>query len=271
MGMKAAACTWALAVLLLLTATAPALALDREATGLMIDIGRHLTPMIARVQTRTADGRMNAGSGVPIAADLIATNCHVTRRADFIQVIANGFQGPTPYRVIAQAVAINRDVCVLRLANRLAIPPARFGNVPKVDAPVVAIGFTGGMRVRLHVGEVRKLHELEGAQVIETSTAFDQGASGGGLFDDNGELVGLISFRSQYSAQHGQLRYFSMPTQWITDLVNGDNFQPIAPQTGRAFWEETGASLPDFLRGQLSPKDERASESIRVPQFESQR
>ena len=167
------------------------------------------------MQTRTADGKLNSGSGVPIAPDLVATNCHVTRRADFIQVIANGYDGPMAYAVIGQATSTQRDVCLLRLANRLSMPPVRLGAAPAISTPVVAIGFTGGFRIRLHIGQVKKLHEHDGAQVIEASTAFDHGASGGGLFNQSGELVGLISFRSQ----HNQSRYFSMPTQWITDLI----------------------------------------------------
>jgi serine protease Do len=254
-------------VLLLSMLATPTAAAERVTTNQMLNMGRNLTPLVVRVLSRSAEGRMNVGSGVAVASNLVVTNCHVTRRANSIQVIANGFEGPMPYRAVAQASATSKDVCVLRLEQRLALPPVRMGQGVNVGDPVIAIGFTGGTQIRLHAGEVKKLHALEGSHVLETSTAFDQGASGGGLFSKDGELVGLITFRSQFN----DLRYFSTPAQWIAELIESAPFEPIAPLAGRAFWEETGARLPNFLRGQLSPKEDRSDETIRLPQFERDR
>jgi serine protease Do len=256
------------AALLLSMVAVPAPAAERATPNQMLNMGRNLTPLVVRVHSRTAEGRMNVGSGVAVGNNLVATNCHVTRRANTIQVIANGFEGPMPYRAVAQASSTGKDVCVLRLEQRLALPPVRMSQgTVKIDDPVIAIGFTGGTQIRLHVGAVKKLHALEGSQILETSTAFDQGASGGALFSSDGELLGLITFRSQFN----DLRYFSTPAQWIVELIESAPFEPIAPLAGRAFWEETGARLPDFLRGQLSPKEDRTDETIRLPQFERDR
>jgi serine protease Do len=241
---------------------------DSDSIPAILSSARQIVPRIVRVQARAADGRINIGSGVPIAPDLVVTNCHVVRRADVVEVAANSADGPRLHRALAQISSTVQDICILRLAQRLGLPPVKLGDAPLVGDPVVAIGFTGGAMVRAHFGEVLKRHPLDGADVLETSTAFDQGASGGGLFGRNGELLGLITFRSQ----DRQPRYFVTPVQWVVELLENQSFEPIAPLGGRAFWQESGALLPDFLRlPLLSPKAQVDAKFISLPVFQTAR
>lgn len=233
----------------------PAKALEADEIAQILATGRQLMTRIVKVHARAADGRLNLGSGVPIAPQLVATNCHVTRRAESIELLVNSPQGPQTYAVQSQASSLNHDVCVLRVAEPLPFAPMALGMAPAVGEAVVAIGFTGGAGIRIHAGEVLALHAYEGAQVIQSSTAFNSGASGGGLFTRAGQLVGLVTFRSR----HGEPQFFSAPTKWIQTIAATQAFEPIAPLlTGRAFWEQTADELPSFLK-RIAPNESPAA------------
>ena len=77
-------------------------------------------PRIVRVQARDSNGRINIGSGVPVGVDLVATNCHVTRRAQSIDLMVMTAFGPIPVPVIKQAGSAEHDVCLLRTGDRFA-------------------------------------------------------------------------------------------------------------------------------------------------------
>ena len=212
-------------------------------------------PRIVRVQARDASGRINIGSGVTVAQDLIATNCHVTRRAHSIELLIMTPYGPVPIPIVMQASSPGQDVCLLRTAVKLPMPPVGIGPGPRRGDAVVAIGFTGGINITMHAGEVLALHAYEGYNVIQSSTAFDSGASGGGLFTTDGRLVGLITFRSRI----GTPRFFSAPADWIKTVLEKQTFKPIAPNpSGRAFWEHAGAELPEFLQADMTVQSRSA-------------
>jgi tetratricopeptide (TPR) repeat protein len=68
------------------------------------------------------------------------------------------------------------------------------------------------------------------------------GASGSGLFDMEGNLVGINTFKTT-----GYGSYFSMPAEWIHQLRK----QPMEkefPITGKALWEENEDDKPFFLK-----------------------
>jgi serine protease Do len=80
--------------------------------------------------------------------------------------------------------------------------------------------------------------------VIRSSNYFNSGASGGGLFDAQGRLVGVLTFRLRGAQAH----YFSVPADWI-DALRRDpsHFVPVGQLAGKAFWEQ-GEAAPPFLR-----------------------
>src|SRR5207249_7985388 len=115
--------------------------------------------------------------------------------------------------------------------------------------PVAAIGFTGGMGMSLRFGSVRALHSLDGARIIESDTAFTSGASGGGLFDASGALVGLLTFRARGKGSG----FYSLPVEWIRDRLPMDNQWSAlyAIHGERPFWQRDADALPYFMRVSL--------------------
>jgi serine protease Do len=209
-----------------------------------------------KVEVQRAQGGYSLGSGVSVAADQVLTNCHVTREGRAITVVRGGAR----WRVDAQAVDAEHDLCVLRVPNlgAIAVPLGRSAAL-QPGQPVHALGYTGGLELAFSQGHIDTLHRLDGARVIQSSNAFTSGASGGGLFDDELNLVGVLTFRLRGGEQH----YFSAPTDWIRALIKDPSrfveVRPLAPEP-LAFWQRPLAAQPDFLRAVVLEREQRWNE-----------
>jgi tetratricopeptide (TPR) repeat protein len=95
-------------------------------------------------------------------------------------------------------------------------------------------------------GIVRALHAYDGARVVESTTPFTSGASGGALFDAQGRLIGILTYRLRGDRRS----YFSVPVEWFASRVAGSQpYVAVAPLEGAGpFWQRPQAGLPFFLR-----------------------
>lgn len=190
---------------------------------------------VVEIRAHGRNGGTVYGSAVAIGSGKLVTNCHVAVAAERIDVVHN--ERRSPARLSSQNV--ERDICML--------------DAPGVDAPVVergatlapgetvyAIGFPAEREITASKGEVVALHSYDGAAVIQVSAPFDYGSSGGGLFDQEGRLVGILTFK----ARAGGAFHFAAPVAWV------DRAEPAgASPTGlRPFWQRSGPDLPYFLR-----------------------
>jgi S1-C subfamily serine protease len=201
-----------------------------------------LAASVVQVEARLPQGRLSLGSGVTVAPSVIATNCHVVRDAIDIRVAAGGAQ----WGVDAERAYLDRDVCFLRVPGWTgrAVTLARTSE-PALGATVVALGFTAGTPMTPRVGVVRALHELDGGHVIESDAPFNSGSSGGGLFDADGALVGLLAFRLRGS----RASYYALPVEWLRGIPRDAEWKNIGPLEGPApFWEGDEARLPVSMR-----------------------
>jgi len=138
-----------------------------------------------------------AGSGVIISTDgYIMTNSHVVEDSNQIRVtLANGEVHN------ARLVGIDRstDVAVVKI-NTTGLRPVIFGNSDGVvigDLAVVIGNPLGDLGGSVSAGIVSALNrdltiENRRLTVMQTDAAINQGNSGGGLFNQHGELVGLV-------------------------------------------------------------------------------
>ena len=108
------------------------------------------------------------------------------------------------------------------------------------------MGFEGGVTLRARTGVVRALHAYDGARVVESTTPFTSGASGGALFDAQGRLVGILTYR----LRGDQRSYFSVPVEWFAArLAEAGTYAAVAPLEGaQPFWQRPQVGLPFFLR-----------------------
>jgi serine protease Do len=202
-----------------------------------------LSRSIVRVEADRERGGLSLGTGVTIAPSVVVTNCHVTRDGTAARVAGSGLL----WNVSAQYADTQHDLCFLRVPGWRGAPVA-LGTTQdlRLGQQVVALGFTGGMGITPSFGHVLALHSLDAAHVVESDTAFTSGASGGGLFDANGALVGLLTFRLRGSTGN----FYSLPVEWIRDRMPSENqWAELAPLgAARAFWQGDAETLPYFMR-----------------------
>jgi hypothetical protein len=198
---------------------------------------------VVRVEAEREQGGLSVGSGVTVAPSIVVTNCHVTRNAAAIRISGGG----SLWWVTGQYADGIHDLCFLR-APTWTGRPARLGERESLQwgQAVAAIGFTGGTSRTLRFGRVQALHSFDGGRVIESDTAFTSGASGGGLFDASGALVGLLTFRLRGSVG----TYYSLPVRWILDRMptEGQWTDIHALPDALPFWQRDAETLPYFMR-----------------------
>jgi serine protease Do len=221
----------------LLLGSAPALgALDRAQLT-------RLSVSVVKVEATDDDARMSLGSGVAVAPERIVTNCHVTRAAEQVFIVHRGLR----WRAVAQSSDTEHDLCVLHVPG-LDASTANLGatRTLHVGEPVWAFGFEGGVRLQVRSGIVRALHAYDDGWVVESTTPFTSGASGGALFDGEGRLAAILTYRLRGDRRS----YFSVPVEWFQQRMQAEHFyvdvMPLPPPA--PFWERAGVDLPFFLR-----------------------
>lgn len=194
------------------------------------------TNTVVAVRAFHTNNVLAQGSAVRIAVDKLVTNCHVTSGAQRVEIIQNGRQ--VPVRVESQA--IGRDICVLKGAELDDfVPPRKLAA--KAGQNVYAVGFPADRSLTVSRGRVIALHDHDSGQVIQVSAPFDYGSSGGGLFDEEGQLVGILAFK----ARAGGSFHFALPVAWLDGKMDITQGQDVP---AHAFWQAQGRDLPYFLR-----------------------
>jgi serine protease Do len=199
-----------------------------------------LAPRVLKVEATNGDGSVSIGSGVVVARGLVATNCHVTQRASSIVLIRGGARS----HVESQYSNIDHDLCLLSSPGLESEPVALAPSRAQTGQAVFAVGYVGGIAARVSSGQVDAVYDYDGGKVIETDAWFTSGASGGGLFDEQGRLLGIISFMSR----GGQARHYCLPASWVEWAAAHFDGQPIMPLNGLPFWQQPAERQPYFLR-----------------------
>ncbi len=215
-----------------------------------------LAGSVWKIEVQRAQGGYALGSAVAVAPERVLTNCHVTRDALAVHVVRGGLR----QRADAQAADPEHDLCLLRVPG-LAATPVALGHSGALQPgqAVLALGYTGGMELQHSVGRVVALHRLDQGAVVQSSNAFTSGASGGGLFDQQSRLVGILTFRLRGGGAH----YFSAPVEWLAPLLTDDSrFRTVGPLPAgqQAFWELPAPAQPNFLRAAVLERERRWDE-----------
>jgi hypothetical protein len=219
------------------------------------EIFQQVRPSLVQVVSVGINGRYHMGSGVSLPNGTVVTNCHVTLAAKQVMLL-NGGQGEG---ATLEAADVAHDLCALQFPAVTRPPVAVRGSRNlKIGDPVYAIGFNAGRGLTIQSGEVAELFEHDGAMVIRTTAPFTHGASGGGLFDQDGQLVGILTF---FRTQPGGASYFAVPAEWLQKLETTPA-QEIGPLAGLPFWAEQVDRQPAYLKAAALEADRRWSELL---------
>jgi serine protease Do len=135
------------------------------------------------------------GSGVIISPDgLVLTNNHVVSDATDIEVTLHDGR---KFRATLVGADPSTDVAVVKVDAKTPLPAARIGS--SQDLPIgswlMAVGNPHGLEETVTVGILSGKGREIGAGLyddfLQTDAAINPGNSGGGLFDSEGELVGI--------------------------------------------------------------------------------
>lgn len=196
-----------------------------------------------RVEALAPDHHYNMGTGVIVAPGRVVTSCHVTGPAPSVRVLYGGLR----YEVKLQRADIHHDLCMLDVPE-LEGPPTTVGTTKSLQLgdAVVAMGFTGGYELQFADGVVRGLNDEQGLPIIKSSTAFSSGASGGGLFNAEGQLVGILTFRLRGAEDC----YYSMPVDWFLPWIHSkEGFEPTRLlDEEKPVWMNPASEQPAFLQ-----------------------
>ena len=140
------------------------------------------------------------GSAIAISDHLLLTNCHVVKDRAIIKLWQDG------KRADAKLVAGDEktDRCLLR-ADQITLTPitgVREVSSLAIGEHVFAIGAPINLERTLSEGLISGIRPGAGRTLVQTSAPISPGSSGGGLFDDRGNLVGITTLGSRNSAQN---------------------------------------------------------------------
>jgi serine protease Do len=205
------------------------------------DLLHQLNSKVLRVQVALANGSFGLGSAVVIAKNQVVTNCHVVADSTNIVVINNGI----PLSASAIKPDWSHDLCILRI-DGLDAPIAKIGSSKnlKYEQSVFTIGYPNFFAQPASTfGAVKGLYPMDGSVVIRASSTFGLGASGGGVFDDDGNLVGVITLKSPGKEAY----YYNMPVEWVQALLKVPE-QAINAKSKKPFWAVSYDKWPYFMQ-----------------------
>jgi len=154
------------------------------------------TPSVADARARN----FVQGSAVAISEHLLLTNCHVVNGRELIKIV----QDHTVSDAKLVAADSSADRCVLRADDITLVPVTGvrpFGDLA-VGEHVFAIGAPRGLELTLSEGLLSGLRHQPGRNLVQTSAAISPGSSGGGLFDERGNLIGITTMQYRGAAQN---------------------------------------------------------------------
>lgn len=205
------------------------------------DLLQEMNAQVLRVEVKHHNGSHGLGSAVVIARDQVVTNCHVVTDATDVNVIVNGIAH------VATAIKPDwyHDLCMLTVAG-LDAPVAKMGASKSLrhETPVFTVGYPDTTTLPVNTfGAVKGLFPMDDGLIIRASSTFRLGASGGGMFDESGHLVGIITLKSRGN----QVHYYFMPVEWVQALMHKPA-QALGTASEKPFWALASEKRPYFMQ-----------------------
>lgn len=163
------------------------------------------------------------GSGVIISKDgYIVTNNHVINGASKVEVT---LKDGNSYEATVIGSDSRTDVAILKI-NADNLKAANLGDSSKLRVGELAVvignplGKLGGTVTDGIISALEREITLDGTtmNLIQTNAAVNPGNSGGGLFNDKGELVGIVVAKSSGLDVEGL--GFAIPINDVKDVIN---------------------------------------------------
>ncbi len=211
------------------------------------DLINTLSQKVLRIKTTQNDGQFIFGSGVVVGNNQVITNCHVITNAASIAVITEKTElvDQANVEVVSVKPDWKHDLCLLQ-TQALNIAPVNLKPTQTLhyEQTVFNIGHPSFVANPVSKqGTVKGIFPMDDSVIIRASSEFNVGASGGGLFDTEGNLVGIITLKSPGK----QAYHYYMATEWVSALFA----QPSVAITSKnelPFWGTQAQQWPHFMK-----------------------
>jgi serine protease Do len=197
---------------------------------------------VVLVRGYNTNGGLAYGSGVVVGDKKVITNCHVLRSTKQPWIS----RGEDTYSINSVKVDAWHDLCLVT-TDALPFKPAPIGKSTELKRgqEIVAFGHSNGVPSPLtSSGAIKALYDADQGKVIRSTARFAMGASGSGLFDMEGRLVGINTFKT---GGHRSSIYFALPIEWLEQLEKQPEITTF-PISGKALWEEEEDKKPYYMQ-----------------------
>lgn len=216
-----------------------------------------LKASVVKVHVGTKKGGHGVGTGVAISKDLVVTNCHVLANSTGVSITKYGDN----YTPIALKADWKHDLCILRF-QYADLTPVEFGDDENLryEQDIFSIGFPGGPpKPQYTEGKIKALYPLDDSVIIRSSASFVMGASGSPVFDVDGKLLAISTFKSPGK----QAYYYNIPAKWVKALLKQPDITSMETNV-LPFWDAPEENRPFFMRVVQPLKNEQWEDLRRI-------
>lgn len=218
-----------------------------------------------------------SGSGFALKDGYIVTNYHVIDGAKSIQI--QGIKGDFTIKNNAEVIATDKfnDLALLKVSDSKF---AGFGTIPynvkttvsDVGEDIFVLGYpltsTMGDEIKLTTGVISSKTGFQGdVSLYQISAPIQPGNSGGPLFDNKGNLVGIVSAKHTGAENVG----YAIKTSYLRNLIESSistNILPTSTQTATLPLTEKVKSLKNFVF-MISCSNQATSNSSNINSYEN--
>jgi hypothetical protein len=197
------------------------------------DIASQRSPTVVTITTDAA-----FGSGVIVEpSGLIVTNLHVIRGSLEAQVALSN--GDVYDSVTVVAIDERRDLALIRIPG-FGLPASPLGDSDTVQPgdSVILIGAPEFLEQTVSSGIVSAVRDSGyGYRLIQTNAAASSGSSGGGMFNDSGELIGIVTAQ----LLEGQNLNFAVPINYARGLLASSDDEITLAENATRYPDVTGS------------------------------
>jgi serine protease Do len=224
------------------------------------ELSFRLKASVVKVHVITKNGGHGVGTGVAISNDLVATNCHVLANSTGVSITKYGDH----FLPVALKADWKHDLCILRF-QYADLTPVELGDSEHLqyEQEIFAIGFPGGPpKPQYTEGKIMALYPYENSFIIRTDASFVMGASGSPVFDVDGKLLAINTFKSP--GKHAY--YYNIPVKWVKALLQQPDITSMETDIV-PFWDAQEENRPFFMRVVQPFKNEKWDELSEIAQL----
>jgi len=150
------------------------------------------------------------GIAVAIEPNAMITTCHGIQAGRKLVIVVGAETFAADLAITDETL----DLCRLSIAGMDAKPFAIATDEPRAGGKIIAVGMNAKGELAATEGTIKQLLTSPNGKVLELSVPIAATASGGGVFDEYGKLVGIATTPHTYGVNLN----VALPASWIAQI-----------------------------------------------------